>query len=147
MKVLTISQPFASLIAVGAKFVENRNWRTSYYGPIAIHAGSGTQFLTRSELRAYHTGAVIAVARLVNCLHIESIREGAAKWPTACPNGVSRTWSELREHRHTEGLWCWVLEDVTRIKPIPAKGQIGLWDWEPPPGVLIEPIATGGPTP
>jgi len=50
MKALTISQPFASLIASGSKFVENRTWPTSYRGPLAIHAGKGTQYMTRREM-------------------------------------------------------------------------------------------------
>ena len=40
MKALTIHQPYASLIAVGAKRYETRSWATRYRGPIAIHAGT-----------------------------------------------------------------------------------------------------------
>jgi len=50
MKALTISQPYASLIASGEKWVENRSWPTGYRGPLAIHAGKGTQYLDRREL-------------------------------------------------------------------------------------------------
>jgi hypothetical protein len=39
MKAITILQPHASLIAVGEKRYETRNWPTKYRGPIAIHAG------------------------------------------------------------------------------------------------------------
>jgi len=39
MKFLTIRQPWASLIAVGAKTIETRGWSTTYRGPLAIHAG------------------------------------------------------------------------------------------------------------
>ena len=39
MKFLTIRQPWAQLIAVGAKTIETRSWSTSYRGPLAIHAG------------------------------------------------------------------------------------------------------------
>ena len=39
MKVLTLHQPWASLIAVGAKTLETRSWSTKYRGPLAIHAG------------------------------------------------------------------------------------------------------------
>ncbi len=40
MKALTIRQPWASLIAHGVKTIETRSWKTSYRGPIAIHAGA-----------------------------------------------------------------------------------------------------------
>ncbi len=39
MKALTLTQPWATLIAIGAKRIETRSWWTSYRGPLAIHAG------------------------------------------------------------------------------------------------------------
>ena len=39
MKALTLYQPYASLIAVGAKTIETRSWGTSYRGGLLIHAG------------------------------------------------------------------------------------------------------------
>ncbi len=38
MRCLSIHQPWASLIAIGAKRVETRHWETRYRGPVAIHA-------------------------------------------------------------------------------------------------------------
>lgn len=38
-KALTVRQPHATLIAVGAKATETRSWTTSYRGPLIIHAG------------------------------------------------------------------------------------------------------------
>lgn len=40
MKALTLHQPWASLIAIGAKRIETRSWSTSYRGPLAIHAAA-----------------------------------------------------------------------------------------------------------
>lgn len=40
MKAITIWQPWASLIACGAKKYETRGWPTKYRGPIAIHAAA-----------------------------------------------------------------------------------------------------------
>lgn len=39
VRALTVRQPHASLIAVGAKPIETRSWATSYRGPLVIHAG------------------------------------------------------------------------------------------------------------
>lgn len=41
MKVLTLTQPWATLVALGAKRIETRNWATRYRGPLAIHAAKG----------------------------------------------------------------------------------------------------------
>lgn len=38
MKVLTLTQPWASLVAMGAKRIETRSWDTDHRGPLAIHA-------------------------------------------------------------------------------------------------------------
>lgn len=38
MKALSLWQPWASLVAIGAKTIETRSWSTSYRGPLAIHA-------------------------------------------------------------------------------------------------------------
>lgn len=40
-KVLTLTQPWATLIAIGAKRIETRSWSTSYRGPLLIHAAAG----------------------------------------------------------------------------------------------------------
>lgn len=39
MKVLTIKEPFASLIKDKKKFIETRSWKTKYRGELYIHAG------------------------------------------------------------------------------------------------------------
>lgn len=38
MKVLSIKQPWAWLICIGCKTIENRTWVRKYRGPILIHA-------------------------------------------------------------------------------------------------------------
>lgn len=40
MKVLTLHQPWASLVALGVKTIETRSWSTQYRGPLAIHAAA-----------------------------------------------------------------------------------------------------------
>lgn len=41
MKGLSLTQPWATLVAIGAKRIETRIWATSYRGPLAIHAAKG----------------------------------------------------------------------------------------------------------
>jgi hypothetical protein len=38
-KVLTLHQPWATLVALGVKTIETRSWSTNYRGPLLIHAG------------------------------------------------------------------------------------------------------------
>ncbi|MEO8269199.1 MAG: ASCH domain-containing protein, partial [Aureliella sp.] len=73
MKAITISQPFATLIASGEKWIENRTWPTSHRGRIAIHAGLGKQYLNKKELEEYPTGCIVAIGKLVACERIKKI--------------------------------------------------------------------------
>jgi hypothetical protein len=41
MKAITLTQPWATLVAIGAKKIETRSWATAYRGPLAIHAAKG----------------------------------------------------------------------------------------------------------
>ena len=126
MKALTISQPYASLIASGEKWVENRRWETKYRGPLAIHAGKGTQYLDRRELAKYPSG-VLAVCRPVACFRLADLDRLGDQLAT-----VDLTIEAVRQHEHAEGPWCWLLRDVRRLRvPYPCGGAQGLWDLRP----------------
>lgn len=126
MKALTICQPYAALIVRGDKLVENRTWPTSHRGRIAIHAGKSREWLDDEDEREFAErgdplvfGAVVGEARIADVLHIDGIRRGDhdEKYP----------W--LKDHEHTNGPWCWVLEDVTRYEAaVPWKGAQGMWE-------------------
>lgn len=131
MKALTICQPFAELIMRGQKLVENRTWSTPYRGPLAIHAGKNRDWLELDDTGAFDEfynipiaemafGAIVGTAELVACLPILAIR--SLRYEQRYP------W--LNDHDHTEGPWCWVLENVKRFaEPIPARGAQGIWEW------------------
>ena len=155
MPCLTLTQPWGSLVAHGLKNVETRSWRTSYRGQLAIHAAKGFPAYARDVLEldhfwrplevAGHTigrdparrgsmaithdlplGAVLATARLVRCVRTEDI----------APHLSSR---ELVFGDYEPGRWAWELADVVRLpEPIPARGMLGLWDWQVPDGPAID---------
>lgn len=133
MKAITISQPYASLIASGDKWIENRTWPTNYRGPIAIHAGKGSQYLSKAALAELPTGAVLAIADLTACVELIQIRarELSIRRHTRIP-GTEKFWTEANRHEHAQGPWCWILENVRKIEPEPATGKQGLWEWQQP---------------
>jgi len=152
VKALSLTQPFATLVAIGAKKIETRSWSTQYRGPLAIHASKGFPKWARetcSEL-PFHaalfrggyalglhssdilpTGAVIATCKLVDCLPMES---------RICLPGVFDDYPNLDTPQerafgdYSEGRWAWVIEEPEIIDPIPAKGALGLWEWTPVAG-------------
>jgi hypothetical protein len=115
MKALTLQPEWARLVAMpdgpGAKRCENRAWPTAHRGLLAIHAGQPV-------------GAVVAVARLIDCVAFERHDSGApvpGEWRARHP------WFAQDPHAH--GPWVWVLVDVrVLLWPVPCKGQLKLWD-------------------
>lgn len=130
MKALTISQPWAELIASGEKWVENRTWKApeSAFGkPLAIHAGSGTQYLTKKELQGYTTGAIVATCILVVCVDLEN-----RTWKDdELLDKYGITWGRVCFHDYCEGPIAWVLTEIRRCaEPYPINGKQGLWEFD-----------------
>ena len=75
MKVITIKQPFASLIAAGIKEYEFRTWKTKYRGEILIHAGKGIDKKAMKKFEEYGleypSGCIIAKANLSDCIKVD----------------------------------------------------------------------------
>lgn len=106
MPSLTLHQPWAQLIALGAKAIETRGWATKYRGPIAIHAGAsipsylglgrygslqlgdyevvkdrrGVTLWEQAAARTHKLplGAVVAIANLSDCVPMVSTGEESA---------------------------------------------------------------------
>ena len=151
MKALTLLQPWASLIACGAKKIETRSWSTKYRGPIAIHvaqhkdtprcaweepfkseltkAGMFTEYPGgKLGFKLKHNGCVIAIADLVDCQMVVR-RNGIA---AMLENGVTVMGNELAFGDYTPSRYAWMLENVKAIEPVPAKGMQRIWEWETP---------------
>lgn len=131
MKALTIQQPYAALIAAGSKVIENRSWPTKHRGPLAIHAGQGTNYLDACNLRDYTFG-VVAIVELYGCLMHREIIE-AYQNKTGIESGdLTLTAAEvatLATHEHIEGPFCWLLRNVQPLPvPISIGGRLGLWE-------------------
>lgn len=125
MKILTIQQPWAWAIVAGAKRVENRPWATPYRGPVAIHAGKGTDWDEAG--RAWFAergvavpadlprGEIVALAELVDCLAYDLLAP-----------------ADLLADPYASGPWCLRLADVRPLaEPVPWRGQLGLLDLPP----------------
>ena len=157
MKCLTIHQPWASLIACGAKKYETRGWATSYRGPIAIHAGKKpvlpwfrreVEEKTRlaiigalaphrlSVLTQLPRGVVIATAELVACHRMLGRFSDGKTCIHISPfeanmQEVVITGDELLFGDWQPGRFAWELANVQMLaEPIPARGQHGLFNWD-----------------
>lgn len=126
MKVITIKQPFATLISEGLKEYEFRTWRTRYRGDILIHAGKGIDKKTMKKFEhlnlEYPIGCIIAKATLTDCITIDEEARGMLK------EKQSIVYSNIINHPEWEG-YGFKLENIEKIKPIPINGKLSLWDY------------------
>lgn len=160
MKVITLHQPWASLIAIGEKPFETRSWAppASLIGrPIAIHAAArkvraegitrpifeafaphlpGQMLMTQilTLLEGLPLGAVVCTAILAAAYQCgDEISPGQVEVVKAISRGddfVTLTIDPFGDF--SPGRWAWHLEDIRPFpKPIPAKGHQGFWNWTP----------------
>jgi hypothetical protein len=144
MKGITLTQPWATLVAIGAKRIETRSWSTHYRGELAIHAAKGwpreCQALPHTEpfqttlvnagLPGPHSrydgkqmprGYIVAVARLAAIESTENLLAIAAAVGGLLPH-------ELDFGNYAPGRYGWLLADVERlVEPIEYRGALGLW--------------------
>ena len=76
MKVLTIKQPYATLIAEEIKEYEFRTWKTKYRGEFLIHAGKGKNLEYIEKFKhlnlEYPAGFIIAKVCLEDCIPVDN---------------------------------------------------------------------------
>lgn len=126
MKVLTIKQPWATLIMQGYKRFEFRSWQTKYRGDLLIHAGKGIDKEAMERLAKYipkdmPKGKILGKAQLVDCVKVSpEFKEILLK-----ENKEIYAESSFKEN------YGWQLENVEVFKePISAKGKLNLWEYE-----------------
>lgn len=138
MKILSLWQPWASLIAWGEKKIETRSWSTNYRGPVAIHATGTIKDEAREAVYASDAiraaidrhdktldglplGSIVAVAEIVDCVEFGTI---GAPEPTGTP--------EASFGDFTPGRFGFILQNVRALaEPIKCWGVQGLKDLYP----------------
>lgn len=126
---LTVCQPYAHVIMLGEKPVENRNRPLNHRGPLLIHAGKGRQWLTgvnceavsdlvpslpadpKEQAKIMTFGAVVAIVNMVACVHISE--------------------ADNYDDRHQQwmgGPFCYIFDRAVALeKPVPYLGSQGLF--------------------
>ena len=123
MKALTLTQPWASLVASGRKQVETRSWYSSYRGPLYIHAAkrfptSAKRFAAElsgnpATVRYMPLGAIVARCYLLDCRTVEHVQV---------------TEQERKYGDYSPGRYAWILTNIEWLEPTPCKGALGLWN-------------------
>jgi len=139
MKALTLTQPWASLMALQSKTIETRSWYTAYRGELVIHAAKGfpkwaketceePEFIVgldgmKAESLPLSVG--LCVVRLVGCIKTEDMHKAQVILGHK-PKSQEVTFGDF-----TEGRYAWLTEYVRPIvNQAPVRGALGLWEWK-----------------
>lgn len=125
MKVLTIKEPWATLIIEGYKKFEFRSWKTNYRGKILIHSGLSLEKDMVERFKdynlTYNPGYIIGEAEITDCIKVDEKFNQELRKINPIVYGRSN---------HAEN-YAWKLENIKKYdKPISCKGKLGLWNYE-----------------
>ena len=130
MKVLSLMEPYATLIKNGKKKIETRSWKTSYRGELYIHASltkmsketrENIELMNLVKDNDMHYGNIICKCNLVNCIkmtkeYVEEMKQNH--------------YLEYICGGYSEGRYAWILEDIQILnEPIKAKGHLSIWNY------------------
>ena len=124
MKVLTLKQPWASLVANGYKVYEFRTWKTKYGGEILIHAGCSVDKEWLDKVKGYGIEFpkknILCKVVLEECIEIDD--EFNKMINTLDPYVYS--------HKSRSG-YAWKLSKISKLDiKEEINRQLGLWNYE-----------------
>ena len=130
MKVLSLTEPYATLIKNGIKTIETRSWNTNYRGELYIHASStkipkeyreNKKLMSLINIENLNYGKIICSVELMDCIKmtddfINNIQNNNKK-DFIC--GV-----------YSVGRYAWIFKNMKILEnPILAKGHLGIWNY------------------
>lgn len=163
MKALSLWQPWATAVAIGAKRIETRSWPTDYRGPVVIHSaqslkgieialekprqratwravlGVKTDMELDHKLRSLPRGVLLCRIDLIDCVPVEKLRSDVEAVHE------SQLWREVELGDYRDGRFGWRFDGATlRVpaKPVRYRGQQMLFDV---PDNLLADLATVSP--
>lgn len=132
VRVLSVRQPWASLIVTGIKDVENRTWSTPYRGTIYIHASQrfdndAMDYLVEYGEAIFGDAAQEVLESLVH--HPRGALLGRVTLSDIIPFEEENL--DQLSPWHFEGNLGWYLENAEMFEePIPMNGKLGLFSIE-----------------
>ena len=124
MKVVTVKQPWATLISEGIEEYEFRSWKTNYRGKLLIHAGAG---IDREAMKKFEhlnldfpSKKILAVVDLEDCLKLtDELNEEIINQKNIAYGSIKR-----------EG-YAWKLSNVKKLDiDETINGKLGLWNYD-----------------
>lgn len=134
MIALSLLQPWASLVIMGAKKIETRSWSTDYRGKLLIHAGKSKRgsLITASPLFLQYIpdfnklpfGMIIGEVTLEKILRIEDFKVSKKDMDKL-------TLEERAFGDYNAGRYGWILTNPVEYEnKFFCRGQLRLWNFE-----------------
>ena len=126
MKVLTIRQPWATLIMEGYKRFEFRSWNTKYRGDFLIHAGKTIDKEAKERLKKFlpeelPTGKILGKVTLVDCIKCDD------KFKEMCLKENPEVYAKSTFVER----FAFEVKNIERFeRPIEAKGKLSFWEYD-----------------
>lgn len=131
MKVLSLTEPYATLIKEKKKLIETRSWKTNYRGELYIHASStpipkewkeNRELMNLVDNILLNYGKIICRCNLVDCVYMTQEYIDKMK---------NENYQEFICGVYEVGRYAWILENVEILgEPILTKGHLGVWNYE-----------------
>lgn len=120
VKTLSLKQPWAELILQGRKKIEVRKWNTHFRGTFLIHSSKTPDIdsMKKFGFENLPCGFIIGEADLVGVKDYGEENSDFTKDNNL--HLATRDW----------GKFGFMLENVKRLKPIPAKGKLNFWNYD-----------------
>ncbi len=136
MKALSLTQPWATLVALGEKKIETRGWFTNYRGPFAIASSKSfpkdcrdlcfdEPFRSIFEkhnlgLSDLPLGQVLCIVTLTECVRM------------TYDNMPPENSNEYAFGHYAPGRYMLkMMQRLVLPVPVPCKGALGFWEWDP----------------
>ena len=130
VKVLSLTEPYATLIKLGKKKIETRSFKTNYRGELYIHASStkipkewknNKELMSLVNVNELNFGLIVCKCKLVDCVYMDEEFLGKIKKDSL----------EFICGDYRLGRYAWILEDIEVLdNPMFAKGKLGIWNYE-----------------
>jgi activating signal cointegrator 1 len=133
MKVLSLLQPWATLVVMGVKKIETRSWSSSHRGDLLIHASLGKKaglIVKDDPFKKYIPdfnelpfGAIIGKVIVEDIIPVDRLMLSDSM--------INKLSLEERAFGdYSKGRYAWILSEPEQFeKPISIKGSLGLWDF------------------
>jgi len=136
MKALSIRQPWASLIVLGLKDIENRTWATRQRGTVLVHASKGMTREEHEDAIEFAVEAIRADPRYAGGTKTRTLRELGFAFDDLPRGGIVGQVDIVDCVSHSASPWYmgavgFVLANAMPLPFRPLKGALGFFEVEP----------------